>query len=192
MILIVYAHKLEIKELNRLISIHDGSGISWLKWRPGQRLPELQSTKVSLLLNMGFAGSLTGDLEPGEVVLVNSLTSQKYEGRNLIECDHLQIARPFAIKNNIREITLHTSTEPILDAKTRLTAFKTLDAQAVDMEAGYLLEEAESNGIPFISFKIISDHADSNAWEDIKRNGRSLSKWLGQTVFEFLKDGSWI
>lgn len=192
MILIAYAYKPEVKELKRLVSAQDGPAIAWLNWKTDKPIPEFLKADTYLILNLGFAGSLTDDLKPGQIVLANSLIRDNCEEHYLLENDHFHKASSFAVRNNISEVTLFTSSEPILSTKKRQAALRKFKAHAVDMEAGHLLQVANQNGIPFLSFKIISDKADSNAWPNIKNNIDIYSRRLGETVFEFLKQGSWI
>lgn len=193
MILIVYAHEPEIKELRHLASSHENSEISWLSWRPGRTIPKFHNAKLRLILNLGFAGSLDNKLRPGQIVLVKKIVAKDFAKHRIpMNCADYQRARSFASSRNLKEIDLFTSREPVTDPRHREEILRLSGAQAVDMEAGFLLEEAEQNGIPFISFKIISDHADHSAWEDIKRDRHVLSQNLGKTVFEFLREGSWI
>lgn len=190
MILITYAYPPEIKELKLLISANDSWSISWLNWRPGRPLTALQSADIKLLLNVGFAGSLCGEMKPGEIVLVkeivvNDASSKPYSP---LDCDYLQTARSFASSHDLREIILFTSSAPVTDSRHKEQIIQSSKAHAVDMEAGYLLKASQDNGIPFISFKIISDHADRDAWNNIKENLHTYSKQLSAKVYEFLSE----
>lgn len=193
MILITYAYPSEIKELKRLVCANGSSTISWLNWRSGRPLPELKSANIKLLINVGFAGSLCKDMKKGEIVLVKEIIiNEASEPYSSLDCDYIQAARSFANSNNVKEIRLFTSSQPVIDTRQKEHILRSSKAHAVDMEAGYLLKQARDKGIPFISFKIISDHADADAWNDIKENLHVYSKDLADKVYEFLRQGSWI
>jgi len=54
------------------------------------------------------------------------------------------------------------------------------------MEAGYLHRLAVESGIPFISLKVISDDADSQSWDTIRRNNDRWARRLAAVVFDFI------
>ena len=59
------------------------------------------------------------------------------------------------------------------------------NADIVDMEGHYLFEMLDERA-SFVSFKIISDNADNDAWNNVKQYGDKWSNVLGETVAEFI------
>lgn len=171
MVIIVYAHEPEVKALKKLVFASDfRHKVVWLR----RNLSDgniFEDAESDLIVNPGFAGRLNSALNIGEVVLVRNFACA--------------VAERFADDRQLKSASLVTSDKPVLDAQGRAALDDTADI--VDMEAHVLNRMAADAGIPFASFKLVSDNADAEAWDSIKRNMGRWSERLGAVVFEFLQ-----
>ncbi len=187
MICIVFAHPPEVKELKDLIEqSRSDLEIVWLRWRRETDRPLIASQmKFDLILNVGFAGRLNETLALGEVVLVNAIKRASTNDRpdQLRKIDNVS---RFADSHKIRSASLATVSEPVTTPKAK-QLLRSGGADIVDMEAAHLLRIANESGLPFASFKVISDNADAGSWDTIKKHKHEWATNLAAVVYEFIQ-----
>ena len=155
-----------------------------------------EMTPPSFILNIGFAGALCPEAKLGDLVL-----SGEYLKLSDAISNRLKIDRAFIeeIKNHLDkshpclEGAILTVDEPLTDAVSRDSLYKTTGAIAVDMESYYLAEsvledeKVARGSTHFLSLKIISDLADENSERSVKKHGGLLSRELANHTQELLK-----
>lgn len=160
---------------------------------------------VSQLINVGWAGALTGSSAPGRVYRVSSIVD-------------VRTGEHFACEGVQDDCVLVTSQSVVQEAEKRRLA-ATYKAQLVDMEAAAMARLAEMRGIPFACFKGVSDEltarlpdlnpfiaADGHFrlasfvlftalrpwhWPALLRmgeNSRKAAQGIAQSLFDFLDD----
>ncbi len=186
LISVVFAHRREIQTLKGLVRSSDLSSIvSWRRWArrqdlllaPGQTLPDL-------IINAGFAGRINIGLSLGQVVLVSDITID--EASSKLPLSGSRKIRKFTGDRGVDSVLLVTSKAPITSVSARQALRSQTGADIVDMEGGHLCNLADESGIPFISFKVISDDADHRSWDTIKRNNDRWAGRLAAVVFDFI------
>jgi hypothetical protein len=55
------------------------------------------------------------------------------------------------------------------------------------MEGHFLCSLAKMQKVPVVSFKVVTDNADSDTWLSVKGNSERWSKILGNVVLSFVK-----
>lgn len=185
MIVITYAYETEVAAFKQLVknSLFDGK----LTFHNFRKSPLILENSRDLILNMGFAGALDQNLALGQVVLIKQVIDAQTNQKVIIDSTAHQLAAEFATNESLPKVRLLTSKEPVTDSVLRDELRQKTGADIVDMEGFSLFEIARQGGIPIVSFKVISDNADNDAWQMVKQNTDKWSEALGQTVFEFIK-----
>lgn len=184
---IVYAYKPEVKALKELIKKNKlQRQVRWYRW------PSAPKKSRGLLLNVGFAGGLNPNLSLGQVVLIDKIVALDKSGLDefIIDNPEQQEAKEFAKANNLTTAGLLTVNDPVTDPLLRDELSDSTKADVVDME-GYnvlkvLLDSFPGNCPPIVSFKVVTDNADSDTWLNIKQKGELWSKILAQKVIDFI------
>lgn len=189
MILVTYAYPIEVKHLQDLAknSMHKNE-IDWFRWPyDGPFIKALKDPKknIDMVLNVGFAGALGSNIALGQVVIVDRIFADGADGYKKIEWSH-QLADRFVNEKNITRASLLTSEDPVISVDHRDELRSKSTADLVDMEGLYIYMAAKKCDLPLLSFKVVTDNADNDAWLNIKSNGEKFSKALGETVKEFL------
>ncbi len=187
MIVITYAHPLEVKGLKKkLINAGLDNKVDWFRfnteWGDGF---ESVSSDYSLILNVGFAGALNQSLALGQVVLVDRLINNEEWQETNLKSKSWHEAQRFAEASGISNSSLLTVDDPIISVQVRDKLRMKSNADIVDMEGHYLFEMLDERA-SFVSFKIVSDNADNDAWNNVKQYGDKWSNVLGETVTEFI------
>ena len=187
MIVITYAHPLEVKGLKKkLINAGLDNKVDWLRFNTDDRGGfGSVSSDYSLILNVGFAGALNQSLALGQVVLVDRLINNEEWQETNLKSRSWHEAQRFAEANGISNSSLLTVDDPIISVQVRDKLRMKSNADIVDMEGHYLFEMLDERA-SFVSFKIISDNADNDAWNNVKQYGDKWSNVLGETVTEFI------
>ncbi len=187
MIVITYAHPLEVKGLKKkLINAGLDQKVDWFRFNP-ERRDGLESLTgdYSLILNVGFAGALNQSLALGQVVLVDRLIKNEEWQETSLKSKSWEEAQVFAEANGISNSSLLTVDNPVTSLQVRDEFRAKSNADIVDMESHYLFEMLDERA-SFVSFKIVSDNADNDAWNNVKQYGDKWSNILGETVAEFI------
>lgn len=182
MINIIYAYPSEVKALRELIKINGlHSCVSFFKW------PSLPKKINSVMLNVGFAGSLNTGLALGQVVLIKKIFYESDKKTVILNSSDQSLAENFAKNQELSSVTLLTVKNPVADTSLRDKLRQKTNADVVDMEGHHIFAIAKEKNIPFISFKIITDNANSDTWQSVMQNSDKWSRILGEEVFEFIK-----
>lgn len=138
----------------------------------------LKDHHPDLVLNIGLAGSLTAEYEPGRIFYINEALYEKT--KTVIKLPKLSADIPFPAAR------LLTVNKAVTEAQTRNVLHKAFAADLVDMEAYYLAQRCSAEGIPFYSIKIISDRADQTTEQMFMENYKEKSRTLCTAIRPFL------
>lgn len=191
MIYIIYAHPSEIIHLKKKIDLSAyRKKILWHRWNENNtdniKIDLENNRKQKLVLNIGCCGVLSSNLSVGELVIVDKISGDSGGKIIDIESEYQELARKFAVQEKIPIVSLCTSKKPIVDNNIKENINRDKNSDIVDMEALYIYQLASECNIPFISFKVISDYADSETIDKVMEYSHKWSKILGDRVFEFL------
>ena len=112
---------------------------------------------VDIVINFGFAGSITKSLKNGDIVFINKLFNEKKEKLSTFKFDKDLLRN---LENNFKfsKANLLTVNEIVGDNKEKLNIVKKFKSVSViDMEAFYIKKELLKAKIPMISIKVIFD-----------------------------------
>ncbi len=129
-----------------------------------------------LLLNIGTAGALVSGIAMGTVGQIRRVTDEASGQQISLNDFSLPLPR----------FNLLTVQEAVLDEQRKQTAAAN-GAQLVDMEGFSLAKIATQREIPFLSVKIVSDHADERAREQFVQNLERLSRSLYRNVLPLIE-----
>jgi len=123
---------------------------------------------ISLLINLGIAGSLKPGVNIGDVIIGERiLLEQDNNSHSENICEDIpnrmkEILKGFISKRNTAYNygAILTVKKPVLSSKRKKELYNTYGAECVDMEAGVIAKICALFEIPFLSIKVISDHAD--------------------------------
>jgi nucleoside phosphorylase len=190
MVYITYAYKPEIAALVDLTG-DTGGRIKYICAR-GARAGDILAAALGtvpaaptvsgtdIIINAGFAGSLASDLTPGDVVIVKEFAARSVIGGAPTEWP------PLRDITGIRKVSCLTVPAPIAAADERDELRLATGADIVDMEVFHLQAAARRLNIPFLSFKVISDTADTDAYASAVGQTAKWAKILGEVVNDFL------
>ena len=112
---------------------------------------------VDIVINFGFAGSITKSLKNGDIVFINKLFNEKKEKLSTFKFDKDLLRN---LENNFKfsKANLLTVNKIVGDNKEKLNIVKKFKSVSViDMEAFYIKKELLKAKIPMISIKVIFD-----------------------------------
>ena len=118
---------------------------------------ELIKFGVDIVINFGFAGSITKNLKNGDIVFTEKLFNEKKEKLSTLKLDKDLLRN---LQNNFKFFkgNLLTVNKIVADKKEKLNLVKKFKSIAViDMEAFYIKKELAKAKIPMISIKVIFD-----------------------------------
>ena len=119
-----------------------------------QKLLELG---VDIVINLGFAGSVSKTLKNGEVVFIKKILNEKNKKLHTSKFNK-DLFRNLEKKLKFVECNLLTVQKVIVDKKEKLKLIKKFESiSVIDMEAYYIREELLKANIPMASFKVIFD-----------------------------------
>lgn len=191
MIHIIYAHPSEIIRLKNKIDLSAyKENILWHRWNKnniGNIKNVLKNdNKRKFVLNIGCCGVLSSSLSVGELVIVDKISGDNVSRIISVESEYQELARKYAAQEKMPLVSLYTSKIPVVDDYKEKKFDRDKKSDIVDMEALYIYRLASECDTPFISFKVISDYADSKTIGKVKEYSHKWSKMLGDRVFEFL------
>lgn len=141
------------------------------------------SVRYDLAINFGLAGSLSPQLNVGDVFFPTSF--------HAFQNGAIKSVNPINTSNRVSDGLpetwirggLFSSEKPIVSTEQKSSVVSASGALAVDMEAFALLESCRRADIPFISLKIISDQADSTAiWTFFRKLNKNLAVLSVETM----------
>ena len=112
---------------------------------------------VDVVINLGFAGSVSKSLNNGDVVLIDKILNEK---NKKLQTSKLNKYLFSSLENKINFVKcdLLTVQKIVINKKEKLKLKKKFNSiSAIDMEAYYIMEELIKADIPMISFKVIFD-----------------------------------
>jgi len=111
--------------------------------------------KVTRLISFGIAGALDDNLQPGDLVLPESVqTKQSYATDSAWRT---RIERSLPAHLNVIRRPVAASDELVSTADQKYALAARSGACAVDMESGVIAAVAAEKGVPFIVIRVISD-----------------------------------
>ena len=118
---------------------------------------ELINFGVDIVINFGFAGSITKNLKNGDIVFIDKLFNEKKEKLSTLKFDK-DLMR--SLENNFKFFrgNLLTVNRIVADNEKKLNLGKKFKSiSVIDMEAFYIKKELVKARIPMISIKVIFD-----------------------------------
>ncbi len=118
---------------------------------------ELLKFGVDIVINFGFAGSISKSLKNGDIVFIDRLFNEKKEKLSTLKFDKDLFGN---LDNNFRFLkgNLLTVNKIVADKKEKLNLVKKFKSiSVIDMEAFYIKKELLKAKIPMISIKVIFD-----------------------------------
>ena len=112
---------------------------------------------VDIVVNFGFAASLSKNLKNGDVVFINKIINEKNKKltTSKFNKDFLKILEK---KLKLVKCNLLTVEKIVVDKKEKLQLLKKFESiSVIDMEAFYIKEELLKANIPMVAFKVIFD-----------------------------------
>lgn len=140
----------------------------------------LQDQNAKLLISSGFAGAVTDDFSPGDLIIVE----------NFSEPQLLSRARQLLHGQAVRTANLYTSPTMIDSRAERAAIAQTTGATALDMETKCIAEACFARGIAVLSLRAISDTpgeplpAPANVLFDIERQQTPFLRLARYTVID--------
>ncbi len=159
---------------------------------------------VTALVNSGVAGTLTGELHIGDVILskecvqhdmdttavgddyglVSGINRVRFPaGEKLVE-GLSEALRARGVR--FRTGTIATGDQFVASQARRDWIVSTFGAEAVEMEAGAIAQAAFVNGVPYVVIRVISDEADGRATVDYPVFMREAAKTSSEVVLAWL------
>ena len=118
---------------------------------------ELIKSGVDIVINFGFAGSISKSLKNGDIVFVDNLFNEKKEKLSTFKLDEDFLRN---LENGFKffKSNLLTVNKIVADKEEKLNLAKKFKSiSVIDMEAYYIKEELLKVNIPMLSFKVIFD-----------------------------------
>ncbi len=118
---------------------------------------ELINFGVDIVINFGFAGSISKNLKNGDIVFIDKLFNEKKEKLSTLKFDKDLLKRLESSFKFFRG-NLLTVNKIVADRKEKLNLVKKFKSiSVIDMEAFYIKKELLKARIPMMSIKVIFD-----------------------------------
>ena len=118
---------------------------------------ELIKFGVDIVINFGFAGSISKNLKNGDIVFIDKLFNEKKEKLSTLKFDK-DLLRSLENSFKFFRGNLLTVNKIVADKKEKLNLVKKFKSiSVIDMEAFYIKKELLKAKIPMISIKVIFD-----------------------------------
>ena len=112
---------------------------------------------VDIVINFGFAGSISERLKNGDIVFIDKILNEKKEKFSTLKFDK-DLLRNFENSFKFFKCNLLTVNKIVADKKKKLNLVKKFNSiSVIDMEAFYIKKELLKAKIPMISIKVIFD-----------------------------------
>ena len=112
---------------------------------------------VDIIINLGFAGSISKKFKNGDIVLIEKIYNEKKEKLSTFKFDR-NLLRNLKKNFNFLKCDLLTVQKIVIGKKEKLNLLKKFDsASVIDMEAFHIKKELLRTEIPMISIKVIFD-----------------------------------
>ena len=112
---------------------------------------------VDIVINFGFAGSVSKSLKNGDIVFIDKLFNEEKEKISILKLDKGLLRN---LENSFKFFNgnLLTVNKIVADKEEKLNLIKKFKSiSVIDMEAYYIKEELLKVNIPMLSFKVIFD-----------------------------------
>ena len=118
---------------------------------------ELIKFGVDIVINFGFAGSISKNLKNGDIVVIDQIFNEKKEKISILK-NEKDLVKNLEKKFKSFKGNLLTVNKIISDKKEKLNLVKKFKSiSVIDMEAFYIKKELIRVKIPMISIKVIFD-----------------------------------
>ena len=118
---------------------------------------ELINFGVDIVINFGFAGSVSKNLKNGDIVFINKFFNEKKQKLSTLKFDK-DLLRRLESSFKFFRGNLLTVNKIVADRKEKLNLVKKFKSiSVIDMEAFYIKKELVKARIPMISIKVIFD-----------------------------------
>jgi adenosylhomocysteine nucleosidase len=118
----------------------------------------LKEYPIDMMISFGFAGSLTPDLQVGQIVLCSPLSSTN-DSPDIYHPDSYLLSRSVEIRTEpvVRQVKSVAVSQTAFRAEEKLTLVKSFQADVVEMESYWLAKIARTKKLPFLAVRAISD-----------------------------------
>ncbi len=121
-----------------------------------RKLHELARAGARGIISFGVAGGLSPSLQPGDVVVANSVITAK----TIFATDpRWSQSLQNALKHDICSLPIFASDATVMTVLEKEALWKGTGAAAVDMESGAAAEVADYYGLPFAVLRVVIDPA---------------------------------
>ena len=118
---------------------------------------KLIESGVDIVINFGFAGSISKNLKNGDIVFIDKLFNEKKEKLSTSKIDK-DLLRNFGDSFKFLEGNLLTVNKIVAKKEEKLNLVKKFKSiSVIDMEAFYIKKELHKAKIPMVSIKVIFD-----------------------------------
>lgn len=156
----------------------------------------LSEHRPSAILLVGLAGGLSPELKPGTLVLSTAVSPWVWsesagpaESAQPILCDPALLEKARALLKERRTffITGRTACSPVLVTRRRdkEELFKLSGAQAVDMEAFWVLQAAREHNVPCLNVRSVMDTAKEDLPRSLARIAAASGRLTARDLAEF-------
>lgn len=143
-----------------------------------------------LLLNFGTCGAIHPERKVGDLV-VGTRTTRDYHLNTLRKLDAGWGERfaGYLRKAQIRYVTgaIYSTDRAVASRQVRREIYQRTNAQVVDMESSSLAEVADTESLPFLSVKYVSDNADEFVMKDFLANIEDATAELSLIIYGFVE-----
>ena len=143
-----------------------------------------------LLLNFGTCGAIHPERKVGDLV-VGTRTTRDYHLNTLRKLDAGWGERfaGYLRKAKIRYVTgtIYSTDRAVASRQVRREIYQRTNAQVVDMESSSLAEVADTESLPFLSVKYVSDNADEFVMKDFLANIEDATAELSRIIYGFVE-----
>ena len=140
----------------------------------------LNKFRPAKIINTGTVGRLNPDLSVGSFHYIGMFLHEREATEPIIAQNMPNI--------KLQQSTLLTVEQAVTDINQATKLYNTFSADLADMEAYFLADISAKGGIPFHSFKVISDHADQEAPAYFMNHYLSLSERLAKKIIPLIEN----
>lgn len=153
---------------------------------------------ISLVINVGTAGSIDNRLNIGDIVVANKLVQYDFDvtpfGRKLGEIEN--IGEFISVDNNLLDLfkdmnvyigCIASGDKFIINRDEKDNIRKTFGALCVEMEGASIAQVCHLDNIPFLVIRSITDKLDGSSKIEFKKFLESSSKKATQILIDIIK-----
>jgi len=180
--------RIGVCENKRVIVAH--SGVGKAKAEACAEAIYAKYDSINGFISAGMAGAVVPNLNIGEIVIGDAVFEEMQGLYEKVYETKRSVIKSTA-KRNIRIGPVFCSDGFFSDAERKIRLHESTGALCVEMESAGIARFALKNGIPFVSVKAISDHADGKALRLILRSYKETCEGLAIYLSETVENIFW-